>query len=312
MRKLLVSIVLIALFYAGFILIAPKFFGFPETRRAVNPIPESAQITYETVHFPSTQGPIQLTGWWMPAENARGIIILVHGFRGQREIPRFGGVAFARQLIGAGYSVLSFDLRNHGDSDTSPDGELVIADLPRDLSGALDWVAAKQPDLPIGVIGLSLGGDVVIRTAAHDSRIAAIVTVDGAFEPVAASFNFMVRERGIPAPLARQLVWSMQYVHRIWPDESALDIGKRLDGRKLLLIHNEADPVSPASGARKLKAALPDAELWITPPPPADHPLMRNAGRQGSHVLSYLLYPEAFVEKVLNFFDQRLAYTAHS
>ena len=96
------------------------------------------------------------------------------------------------------------------------------------------------------------------------------------------------------------------------PDESALDIGKRLDGRKLLLIHNEADPVSPASGARKLKAALPDAELWITPPPPADHPLMRNAGRQGSHVLSYLLYPDAFVEKVLNFFDQRLAYTAHS
>lgn len=306
MRKLLSVVGLIALFYAGFILIAPMFFGFPETRRAVNPIPESAGITFETVRFPSTQPPIMLTGWWMPADNMRGVIILVHGFRGQREIPRFGGVTFAAQLIEAGYSVLSFDLRNHGESDAGPNGDLVIADLPHDLIGAINWVTTQAPDQPIGVIGMSLGGDVVIRTAARDSRIDALVTVDGAFEPVEASYKFMVHERGIPPFFARQIAWSMQHVHGIWPKENAIEIGKRLEGSKLLLIHNEADPVSPASGARKLKAGLPDAELWITPEPAPDSPAMRNAGRQGTHVLSYLLYPQQFLETVLRFLDQRL------
>lgn len=306
MRKLLLTVVLIALFYAGFILIAPMFFGFPETRRTVSPIPKSAEIIHETVRFPSTQHPVMLTGWWMPANDMRGVIILVHGFRGQREIPRFGGIALATHLIRAGYSVLSFDLRNHGESDAGPNGDLVIADLPHDLIGAINWVSTHAPAQPIGVIGISLGGDVVIRAAARDSRIDALVTVDGAFEPVEASYNFMVHERNIPPFFAHQLVWSMQHVHRIWPKENAIEIGKQLEGSKLLLIHNEADPVSPASGARKLKAGLPEAELWITPKPAPDNPVMHNAGRQGSHVLSYLLYPQQFLETVLSFFEQRL------
>ncbi len=306
MRKLLTFAGLIALFYAGFILIAPMFFGLPETRRTVSPIPESAGIAHETIRFPSTQHPLMLTGWWMPAEEMRGVIILVHGFRGQREIPRFGGIALAAQLIEAGYSVLSFDLRNHGESDEGPNGDLVIADLPHDLTGAINWVKAQAPAQPIGVIGVSLGGDVVIRTAAGDNRIDALVTVDGAFEPLEASYNFMVQERNVPPFLARQIVWSMQHVHRIWPKENAIEIGKRLEGSKLLLIHNEADPVSPASGAHKLKASLPDAEVWITPKPAADNPVMRHAGRQGSHVLSYLLYREQFLETVLDFLERRL------
>ena len=74
---------------------------------------------------------------------------------------------------------------------------------------------------------------------------------------------------------------------------------------KLFLIHNEADPINPVSGSRKLKAILPAAQVWITPPAP-DNPVVLARGAWGSHVRSYLLHPKEFAEKTVEFLDARL------
>lgn len=308
MRKMLIGLGSLIVLYAGFILVAPLFGSLPDIRRPVAPITNST-LVYETVHLASAQPGIELTAWWMPSPTPRAVMILVHGLRGQRAMTRFGGVTLAEKLVAAGYSVLSIDLRGHGDSDAAPDGSLNTSELPLDLIGAVDWVETKAPGLPIGVLGASLGGDVVIRTASQEPRIVAVIAVDAALAPIAAAENFLVTAMSLPRIVAQHLIWSMQYVHGGWNSESAVEAGARLDGARLMLIHNEADPVSPVSGSRELKSRLPKAQLWVTPAPAPDNPILLSGGTQGTHVLSFRLYPDIFLKKVLGFLDSRFGGT---
>ena len=79
--------------------------------------------------------------------------------------------------------------------------------------------------------------------------------------------------------------------------------------RPVLLIQNAGDPIVPVEQCRRLAAAMPGAEVWITAAPSADHPLRVSQGRWGMHTQSYKLYPEEYVERVTRFFDQRFTST---
>ena len=110
----------------------------------------------------------------------------------------------------------------------------------------------------------------------------------------------------MPEFVARHLSWSMLTVHGQLGGADPLEIGAQLDGSRLFLIHNEADPINPVSGSRRLKEILPQAQIWITPPA-LDNPIVLERGPWGSHVRSYLLHPKQFAEKTIGFFDGRLA-----
>jgi len=80
-------------------------------------------------------------------------------------------------LTAAGYSVVLWDLRGHGDSE-SPDGpdaysiELVVSDL-------LAVADATTPDAPFVAAGLSFGGLASLHFAVrHPDRVAALALID--------------------------------------------------------------------------------------------------------------------------------------
>ena len=78
-----------------------------------------------------------------------GAVVLMHPVRGDRRtmLPR------ARMLARAGYSVLLFDFRGHGESD---DGKMSGGHSERgDLQGAIDYVKERG----IGLLGFSLGSE---------------------------------------------------------------------------------------------------------------------------------------------------------
>jgi hypothetical protein len=56
----------------------------------------------------------------------------------------------------------------------------------------------------------------------------------------------------------------------------------------VLVIHNAADLIVPASDARRLAAAISSAELWITAAPVS----VGDLGPFGTHVQCYKLAPE--------------------
>lgn len=96
-------------------------------------------------------------------------VLLFHG--GGQTRHSWGGTQ--RDLVGRGFHVASIDLRGHGDSDWSPDGDYGDA-FPNDVAAV-----ARQFDRP-ALVGASLGG-ISSLMAVHrgDDRLAsALVLVD--------------------------------------------------------------------------------------------------------------------------------------
>lgn len=79
----------------------------------------------------------------------RRTVLLAHG-GGQT---RYTWQACSRKLFQAGYSAISVDLRGHGESSWSPDGDYAIERFAEDLM----TVADSCPEPPI-LVGASLGG----------------------------------------------------------------------------------------------------------------------------------------------------------
>ena len=103
---------------------------------------------------------------------ARAAIVLVHGGGDDnRAIPHSGGLALARDLVAARYAVPTLDLRNYGESDGTSDGITFGDAEANDVIGAMDFLAAREPGLRFGALGMSMGGETVLYAAARDGRL---------------------------------------------------------------------------------------------------------------------------------------------
>jgi pimeloyl-ACP methyl ester carboxylesterase len=134
-------------------------------------------MTRTDIDFPSGDG---TCGAWLytsqrPGSDLNPIIVLAHGLGGVREM---GLDAFATRFSGAGYQCLVFDYRHFGASSGDP---RQLLDIKRQLE---DWASAVafartldgvDPDKVV-LWGTSFGGGHVLRTAARDRRIAAVIS----------------------------------------------------------------------------------------------------------------------------------------
>ena len=78
-----------------------------------------------------------------------------------------------QQLAQAGYYAINYDLRGHGDSDWSPDGDYGIETRAHDL-----MAVAEQGSKPVALVGASLGGITALVAASLGFDVAALVLVD--------------------------------------------------------------------------------------------------------------------------------------
>ena len=77
------------------------------------------------------------------------------------------------QLAAEGYFAINYDLRGHGDSDWSPDGDYAIETRANDLIAV-----AGRGSGPVALVGASLGGITALVAAALGFEVAALVLVD--------------------------------------------------------------------------------------------------------------------------------------
>jgi uncharacterized protein len=112
-----------------------------------------------------------LDGWrFSPAGTPRAVVILVHG----KDINRQHFVAAAQRFVEQGLGVVAFDQRAHGRSS----GEFVTygAKEVGDLRLVIDLALSKWGrELPVVLIGESLGAAVSLQTAAVDPRVRVVV-----------------------------------------------------------------------------------------------------------------------------------------
>jgi acylglycerol lipase len=95
--------------------------------------------------------------WWTPGGEIKGIVAICHGIA--EHSGRYDHVA--RFLCGLGYSVGSFDLRNHGHSGDHSIFVNKFDDYLADLDIFLNNARSAAGEKPIFLLGHSMGGTIV-------------------------------------------------------------------------------------------------------------------------------------------------------
>ena len=102
-------------------------------------------------------------------DSAAPCVVLMHG-GGQT---RFSWQGAMRELIDAGYRVINFDARGHGDSAWAGPGGYSLARNALDLAQLTEGIPGA-----VALVGASLGGATALRAMADGMQPAAVVLVD--------------------------------------------------------------------------------------------------------------------------------------
>jgi pimeloyl-ACP methyl ester carboxylesterase len=235
--------------------------------------------------------PRGVSGWLVPANAGAPAVVLVHGFKGNREEV----LPWARFIHEAGYHVVLFDTRGCGRSAGAYVG--LGASEPQDIS---DIVAAARGFFRtdrVAVFGISLGAGAALLAAADDPAISAVVAdsawIDQDF--ILSRLSFLpVGPLRVPLPPYGGAAVNLMVgtdVNKARPLEAI----SRISPRPVLLIHSADDDngTTPVEGARKLFAAAGEPkQLWIAP--------------RGGHVGAINAFPEEYRGRVLAFLRNAL------
>ena len=270
---------------------------------------EAGLTRYEDVTFSPPDQNITLRAWWLPADEPRGAIVIVHGGGGNKTETWTKIPELSRDLQARHFDVLTLDMRNHGESDSSLDGIPTFGPAEaNDVIGAVNYIAGRAPGLPVGALGFSMGGNVVIYAAARDKRIRGVVTTETFTDVASVLPNAAAASSGLPQWMLQPILWFAENLHGV-PISKArgIEVVGSLEPGELFVIHNEADPIVPVGQAWFLAAAAPDALQWITAAPDPSNHSVDVAPPWGTHTKSYMLYPQEYVDRVVAFFDLRFA-----
>lgn len=222
-------------------------------------------------------------------------VVLMHG-GGQT---RFSWQGAMQELVDAGYRVINFDARGHGDSGWAGPGGYGLKRHARDLA----HITADVPG-PVALVGASLGGAAALRAMADGMRPAAVVLVDivprpdlagvqrirefmlgspdgfGSVEEVAdaiAAYNphrprptdlsGLMRNLRVRADGRLRWHWDPAFLGREIPLELA-ELEATIDGARaagdvpVLLVRGMQSDVVREPGLAELKAALPRLEIF--------------------------------------------------
>lgn len=106
---------------------------------------------------------------WRLLENAKGVVIMVHGGNNYSDLESYD--TFAKELVENKYSVYSYDQRGFGRSEGKQMYMKSWEVMRADLHIFLHFVRIREPKLPIFAFGLSFGGLLVLDQAIIAPRI---------------------------------------------------------------------------------------------------------------------------------------------
>lgn len=238
--------------------------------------PQDLGLPSETVALVSADG-VPLNAWWIPVDSPRAVVIVLHGMDGQDASTMLGHATWLHE---AGYATLALDMRAHGRSGGERIG--LAFEEPQDVAAALDWIAAQPSlrDVPVAILGVSMGGATALRTAAVRPDVDAVISVS-AF----ASVDHMIHDAFVMMMDAPDWVvvvftpftrMTFRLMYGVWPAKASpvVDVAQ-VPPRPVLIAHGDRDTqVSVANAYALADAADGQVELWIAED--ADHFIYHN------------------------------------
>jgi pimeloyl-ACP methyl ester carboxylesterase len=194
-------------------------------RQPIVRTPKEYGMDFEDVEFPAVDG-LRLKGWFIPVagENRRSVIITHampfnrHGFLVKNQ--GFPPLAFtdvdllktAQAVHQAGYPLLMFDFRNHGESASGLSG--VGLEEYRDVLGALAYLR-QRPDLQnpqIGFVSFCMGANATIVALSKAKEQVDDVKFLVAIQPISAIVFIVSYLNAVYTPLSLILVPILDWV----------------------------------------------------------------------------------------------------
>ena len=117
---------------------------------------KEALIQRKSGNFTSFDGLKLYDQWWRPQSEPRASVVILHGLC--EHSGRYNEVA--EFLATHGYAVDTFDLRGHGKSEGIKSYIESFDNYLKDLDVFLDRVGLRLPDMPVFLLGHSMGGEI--------------------------------------------------------------------------------------------------------------------------------------------------------
>ncbi|HEY6959543.1 MAG TPA: alpha/beta fold hydrolase [Candidatus Limnocylindria bacterium] len=241
-----------------------------------------AATSYEDVTL-TTSDDARLSGWFFPAKSDRAVI-LIHGRNANRLEWEGRNERIASFLIAAGYSVLMFDLRGHGNSGGDPKigDRFTLGFLERrDVDAGVTFLRGRgYADQHVALLGISMGAASALGELTLDPNVGPVI-IDSSFTDVAVELEEKLpSEAGVPGWFAPGVVIAFRLFFGIDPEAvRPIDIVRAHPERPFLFIHCDADELINVHHGRDLRTASanPASDLWIAsgclhPRASDDHP----------------------------------------
>ena len=233
----------------------------------------------------TTSDGLRLAGWYVPSRNGAAVI----AFPGRK-----GPVRHARMLARHGYGVLLLDRRGEGASEGDYNARGWGGEP--DLRAAVAYLR-RRPDVRdgrIGGLGLSVGGEMLLQTAARDRGLRAVVSEGAGLRSIAEQKHMPDTP---PEPLRWIATITMETAAGVvlsdhLPPPDLVDLMPRIAPRPVLLIRGMQGNPDESLNRAYHEAGGPTATLWE----------ISRAGHTGGIAAA----PSEYERRVVDFFDRAL------
>lgn len=215
-------------------------------------------------------------------EHARGAVLMSHpmGVAAKGFWMKYGHAELLRK---AGYHVMVFDLNGFGESTST------TMDFPLDILAAGQALQAKYPELPVAVLGASMGAAMSICAMAQPKHPFKAAVLESAF-PTLLHFwsRYPIPKLGIQ--LSKVVYPSGE--RRLRPVHAAENLVGNPD---ILLIYGESDEFTPVKDGKFLWNSLKEkarTEFWQVP--------------GAKHTHAYSVQPHEYEARVVGFLDAKI------
>ena len=234
---------------------------------------------------------LKLHGLWIPAEDAKGTVILAHGYKSTMLVDFSYVLDFYHAL---GMNLLIPDQRSHGKSQ----GKYITFGVKEsdDMLRWLDYHNEKFGDYPVMLSGLSMGASTMLYLADSDlpKNVRGIIADCGFTSPKAILSHVFTSVTHLPGDA---VIWATNLFTRLFAGFglSDKDTRKSLANSKVpvLMVHGKNDNFVPCSMTEEGYAAcVSDKRMFLVD--------------GAEHGVSFLFDSDGYTNMLIEFFEKNL------